>query len=276
MEQNQISGALLEEVEHHLAMLSHEFKTPLTVILSTLQLLEAKFKEDSAQSYTQDYAQLFEIATRNVYKTMRIAANVIEAGRIAKGCVTPNWEAIDMVALVEQLIEATQSYVQAHKAKITFRLQVPRPCVIYCDREMMDRILLNLISNAIKHLPAENGQIELALSGQGDMILVGVRDNGRGIPEEHIPYLFEKYWHTGRSGERDADGSGLGLYLARTLTLLHGGQIEVQSKQGRGSLFKVYLPRNQEKTVDLSASALAYESDAQYLQAHIEFSCLEQ
>lgn len=273
-EENRATGMWPEDVENKLASLSHEFKSPLAVTLSALQLLEYKTRLLGPENYEEEFGKFFEIAKRNVYKTLRMANNFVDTGRLSAGYATITREAVDLCTLLHYTIRATRSFAALRGTDLVLSCEVDAPFVAMCDKQMIDRVVLNLLSNALKHLPEECGKIEVILQMQDDNALMIVRDNGCGIRPEHLPRVFEKYWHLDSvSTGSDRHGTGLGLYIVQSLVQLHGGSIAVKSVLGEGSEFCVSIPRHSDEMTDtLRAASEDYHSDAQTLQASIEFS----
>ena len=268
-------NSLPDEVENRLATLSHEFKSPLAVTLSALQLIEYKVRAQCEQEFEEDYAQFFEIAKRNVYKTLRMANNFVDTGRLSAGCTTITYEAVDLFNLLENTLRTTRSYASALGAEIVLKCKVETPFVVMCDKQMIDRVILNLLSNALKHLPENNGLIEILLEKQETSAVVSIKDNGDGISQEDLPHVFEKYWHAKNPMGVDRHGSGLGLYIVQSLVELHGGEIGVESTPHQGAKFTVTLPQYAQETAQtMDAAPAVYQCDGQTLQTQIELSSI--
>lgn len=267
------NGTWPQEAENRMATLSHEFKSPLAVTLSALQLLEYKIRNESPEQYEKDYQQFFEIAKRNVYRTLRMANNFVDTGRLSAGCTPLVREAVDLCALLESTLRSTDSYAVSRGGKLLLRFEVQAPFIAMCDKQMIDRILLNLLSNALRHLPETEGLIEIILREDGENAVIAVKDNGSGIRPEDLPHVFERYWHPNTKTGVDRHGTGLGLYIVESLVQLHGGSVAVKSEPGLGAEFTFTIPRALGEASDaLKGKAQEYQSDSQTLLTSIELS----
>jgi signal transduction histidine kinase len=112
---------------------------------------------------------------------------------------------------------------------------------IECDALKVMQAVMNLVENAIKYTDS-GGSVQVTLTKAGTNAAIAIRDNGSGIPEKDIPYLFDRFYRVDKARARGTGGSGLGLHIAQKIALLHGGSIDVQSEEGKGSVFTLYLP----------------------------------
>ncbi len=210
--------------------ISHEFRTPLTL---TIGPLESAVAQKQGLSYEQA-----AIALRNSRRLLRLVNQLLDLQRLDAGRMQPSFRPCDLVEFVSQTVDSFRSYCQ--KKGIALKTQLEACPQIYLDLEKFDKVLYNLLSNAMKFTPA-GGSITVALQPAGDHCLLRVIDTGIGIRPDQIPHLFERFRQAEGSANRSYEGSGLGLALVKELVELHGGQISVESTYGEGTTFTVWL-----------------------------------
>jgi PAS domain S-box-containing protein len=217
---------------------SHEFRTPLTLLLGPLEdLLVAGRSRLSAEQREQ-----VDLAHRNALRLLKLVNTLLDFSRIEAGRVQASFEATDLSTYTAELASAFRSAVE----KAGLRLIVdcaPLAGPVYVDRDMWEKIVLNLLSNALKF--TLDGEIEVGVRQDGDAVILSVRDTGTGIPEEEHPRIFQRFHRVRGARSRTHEGTGIGLALVQELVRLHGGTIAVDSAPGRGSLFTVRLPTGQ-------------------------------
>ena len=214
--------------------ISHEFRTPLTLMLGPLEELLA----NSAALLPSERSHL-ETAHRNSLRLLKLVNTLLDFSRIEAGRVQAVYEPTDLARLTADLAGMFRSAIE----QAGMRLGVdcpPLPEPVYVDREMWEKIVLNLLSNAFKF--TWQGEITVALRWADDHIELEVRDTGTGIPAEAMPQLFERFHRVEGSRGRTYEGSGIGLSLVQELVKLHGGTIQVSSVVDRGSCFTVLMP----------------------------------
>jgi len=220
-----------------LAIMSHELRTPLTSIIAFAEVLERgkSLKTEKEQRVVQEIKGNSQILLSMINNILEMAR--LEAGK--KELILEPIDLVDVINAVESVIEPL-----VEKKDISFSSIVHRDVpLIEGDRESLRRIVENLISNAMKFTP-KDGEIKVWVAYDGDKneVLINVHDNGIGIRKEDQPYIFEKFVQSDTSIQRQYNGSGLGLALAKELAELHGGWISVVSELGQGSLFTVGIP----------------------------------
>ena len=212
------------------ANISHEFRTPLTLINSPLeQMIEGTFKGDIQKYY--------RIMLRNGRRLLALVNQLLDLSRLESGKLALQASEGDLVTFVSAIAGSFESL--AVRQQIDLQLHLPPPPLrCYFDRDKVEKIIVNLMSNAFK-FTGENGKILVMLKGEGSSAELRITDTGMGIPSEQIPHLFDRFYRSTPS-EVQA-GSGLGLALTKELAELHGGTIEVDSKDGKGTSFRVTL-----------------------------------
>ena len=210
---------------------SHEFRTPLTLMLGPLEELSAR----------QDPDGLVRIAYRNGVRLLKLVNSLLDFARIEAGRVQADYELTDLAAFTADLASSFRSATE----KAGLRLIVdcpPLPQPVYVDRDMWEKVVLNLISNAFKFTFEGEIAVVLEPAPDGASAKLTVRDTGTGIPLEEMPHLFERFHRVQGARGRTHEGTGIGLALVQELVKLHGGSIFVQSEPGQGSAFAVYIP----------------------------------
>jgi PAS domain S-box-containing protein len=218
---------------------SHEFRTPLTLMLGPLQDLLAR-----SQTHLSPTAkEQLELANRNGARLLRLVNTLLDFSRIEAGRVQAVYQATELSTFTAELV----SVFRAATERAGLKLVVNCPPLIdlaYVDRDMWEKIVLNLISNAFKF--TFEGAITVTLKQIGHSAELHVQDTGVGIPATEIPNLFDRFHRVPNTRSRTHEGSGIGLALVHELVKLHGGSMRVESAEGRGSTFIVSIPLGQD------------------------------
>jgi len=212
---------------------SHEFRTPLTLMLGPL--------EDALSSVDLPAvirAQL-DVAHRNSMRLLKLVNSLLDFARLEAGRIRAEFEPADLAALTGDLASNFRSAME--RAGLELRVQCP-PLrdLVYVDREMWEKIVLNLLSNAFKF--TLEGRVSVDLSQDATHALLEVSDTGIGIPADELPRLFERFHRVEGARGRTHEGTGIGLALVHELVKLHGGTIEAESEPDRGTTFRVRIP----------------------------------
>lgn len=213
---------------------SHEFRTPLTLMLGPIE----EMLKDPTRLSPGDLAQL-TTAHRNSLRLLKLVNSLLDFSRIEAGRSKATYLPLDLAPLTNELCLHFHSAMQAAGLKFVVDC-APLPEPVYADREMWETIVLNLLSNAFKF--TFDGAITVRLNGIGDHMVLSVADTGVGIPDAELPRIFERFHRVEGSRGRTFEGTGIGLALIQELVKLHGGTIEVQSSVGEGATFTVRLP----------------------------------
>ena len=225
------------------ANISHEFRTPLTLILSPLQksLAQPDMKVEEA-----DIRMMYRNATR-----LHVLINqLLDLSRIESGKMKLQLEETDIRRMIMTLCSAFQS--RADQRNMDYQVNVPDDLGNgFVDRDKVEKIIYNLISNAFKFTP-DGGHIVIEVS-KGPGVVIRVRDNGMGIAKSHIPFIFDRFYQVDDSPTRQVEGTGIGLSLAKELAEVHHGSLQVISQESAGSEFVLTIPidRGSYRTEDI-------------------------
>ncbi len=214
---------------------SHEFRTPLTLMLGPLEDLLSKAEEDLP---SEDRDQI-SLVHRNSLRLLKLVNTLLDFSRIEAGRVQAVYEPTDLATFTAELSSVFRSAVE--KAGLRLNIDCPSlPEPIYVDREMWEKVVLNLLSNAFKF--TFEGAISVSLRWCGDHVEMDVKDTGTGIAPEELPHLFERFHRIKGTRSRSYEGTGIGLALVSELVKLHGGSIKANSTPGKGTIFTVTIP----------------------------------
>ena len=215
---------------------SHEFRTPLTLMLGPL---EEVLPEAQERLSPQSHEQLAN-AKRNALRLLKLVNTLLDFSRIEAGRVRAVYESTDISKLTAEIASVFSSAMQRAGLRYTVQCQ-PIGDPVYVDREMWEKIVLNLLSNAFKF--TFEGEVKLTLEPVDGHVELTVRDTGVGIPEQERERIFERFHRIENTRARTYEGTGIGLALVQELIRLHGGSVTVESTPGRGSTFVVTIPR---------------------------------
>lgn len=250
------------------ANVSHEFRTPLTLMLGPLE----DELEEQNNPLPPTRRERLETAHRNTLRLLKLVNTLLDFSRIEAGRARPSYDPTDLAALTADLASMFRSAVE--KAGLALTVDCPPlPELLYVDRDMWEKVVLNLLSNAFKH--TFEGGITVTLRWCGDHAELAVADSGVGIPETELPRLFERFHQVKGARSRTHEGTGIGLALVHELVGLHGGSVRVESHEDKGSTFvitvkkgRVHLPTDRigaERTLASTATnAVAYVQEAMH------------
>jgi PAS domain S-box-containing protein len=218
---------------------SHEFRTPLTLMLAPL---EEMIVGADGGAPTGKQRELATIAHRNAIRLQKLVNALLDFSRIEAGRMRARYEPTDLPALTAELTSNFRSAIDAAGLKLVVECP-PLPEPVFVDRGMWETVILNLLSNAFKF--TFDGEIAVRLRAAGDAVELEIEDTGTGISEADVPRLFERFHRVENARGRSFEGTGIGLALVQELVRLHGGSIAVRSALGRGTTFTISIPRGQ-------------------------------
>jgi len=250
--------------------LSHEFRTPLNLIFSSLQLIELKLKKVSCDNMT-DFGRYTNIIRQNSFRLLRLVNNLIDTTKIDAGYAEYCSTNYDIVKYIKNICNSVAEFAKEKDIEVIFNSEIEEKIISF-DLDKMERIILNLLSNAIKY-NIEGGKIEVCISHSEEFIEIYVKDTGIGIYEDKLPHVFERFKQVHNRLTKVSEGSGIGLCLVKSLVEMHGGTIKVKSSLGEGTEFIIKLPDiiiNENKETMVNRNQI--ESNSRVERVQIEFS----
>lgn len=217
---------------------SHEFRTPLTLMLGPLE--EMLRHGDQLSPANREYA---DTAHRNALRLLKLVNSLLDFSRIEAGRTQASYRPTDLATVTAELASNFCSATEKAGLKLIIDCP-PLPEPIYIDPDMWEKIVLNLISNAFKH--TFDGEIEVCLRWANQYAELNIKDTGVGIAPDQLLQLFERFYRVPNTRSRSHEGTGIGLSLVKELVNLHGGAIHVESKVDMGTVFKISIPSGKE------------------------------
>ena len=234
-----VQNERLRELDHLkdnlISVVSHELRTPLTSILGYLELLD-----QDRDRLTQRHRHFLGVVGRNAERLLDIVVDLLFVAQARAGHMTLDREPLDLSELAEHAVEGTLP--AANERQITITVAPCSDSVVSGDRQRLGQVLDNLLSNALKFTP-RNGSVEVRLSASRDYVVLEVADTGIGISAGAQRELFTRFFRTDAAIEAAIQGTGLGLSIVKAIVDGHGGQVSVESVEGKGATFTVNLPR---------------------------------
>jgi PAS domain S-box-containing protein len=219
--------------------MSHELKTPVNVIYVAIQTIDIyldNYKEDSVKK-CKSYLKTMK---QNCLRMIRLINNLLDITKLDSGFIKLNKKNGNIVSVVEDIVQSVASYVKSKDIELIFDTDIEEKIMGF-DHDMMERIMLNLVSNALKY-SHPNGHIYVNLMDKESSIVIKVRDEGEGIPQNKLDVILERFGQVNSSLSRQCEGTGIGLYLVKSFIEMHGGKLSVASDEGKGSEFTIELP----------------------------------
>ncbi|MVX63322.1 two-component sensor histidine kinase [Clostridium chromiireducens] len=253
--------------DEFITLITHEFKTPINVIYSAIQLIEHVYIKDIPESVKN----LIGSIKRNTFRQLRLVNNLLDITKLKSDQFKLNLKNVDLVVMTKLITESIKIYSDQKKINLDFNANV-ESINTALDDEKYERVILNLLSNAIKFTP-EGGSITIQVKAdkKDKTIEISVCDTGVGIPKEKHRKIFHRFGQVENNLSRQAEGSGIGLALVKLLVIILEGKIEVESEVGMGSNFIITLPIKEE-TVE-EENCLFPDSDNRLVNAiNVEFS----
>jgi len=226
--------------DEFLYLITHEFKTPIAVISSVMQSIDSFLKAD----VTERMGRYLNMVKMNTNRQLRLVNNLLDITRMNSGNIELNKCKVDILYITKAIVSSVDIYARQKKVSLNLNTSIEKK-EIYLDEEKYERIMLNLLSNALKFTPPGKSihvSLELKKHNRRSFISISVSDEGIGIPIDRQKVIFERFGQADTSLSRQAEGTGLGLYLVTLLVNALGGSISLESEVGKGSTFTVLLP----------------------------------
>jgi PAS domain S-box-containing protein len=239
---------------------SHEFRTPLTLMLGPIEELLAR----PPGTALGELRGPLEVAHRNSLRLLKLVNTLLDFSRLEAGRLSATYEPVDLAAFTAELASVFRAAVE--KAGLRLRIECPPlHAPAYVDRDLWEKIVFNLLSNALKFTLA--GEIAISVRRIGESFELAVSDTGVGIPERELPNLFKRFYRIENVRSRTHEGTGIGLALVQELARLHGGTVRVTSRPGEGSTFTISIPAGRDHLPE-ERVALTADEAGPYLTRH--------
>lgn len=218
------------------ANISHELRTPLTLLMAPLETLLHRY----SKSFNPQINDMLVTMHSNGLRLLKLINDLLDLVHLDSGRIEIKIVPVQLEEFICGLASAVRQVAEAKQIKVTTKIESGLGTVLI-DQDKLEKILLNLIFNALKFTPA-GGEVEIAARHLNNELLLSVKDTGIGISEKHLPFIFDRFWQADGSTQHKYPGTGIGLALVKELTELLGGRVDVQSQEGIGTMFTVHLP----------------------------------
>lgn len=234
-----------------IANISHELRTPINILFSSLQLLEMNYVNSNYNKNDKELIYLTNMKN-NCYRLIKLTNNLIDMSKIEAGFLEAKLKNYNIVIIIEDITMSVVDFAREKNIQVEFDTEFEEK-IIACDIDMIERIMLNLLSNSIKFTKC-GGKIEVYISEDKDNVVISVKDNGIGIPLDMQDKIYDRFTQVTDTFTRVNEGSGIGLSIVKALVEMHKGQITLESEYNEGCNFKIFLPKiivdNKEVTFD--------------------------
>ena len=264
------SPEILLSKMNYFATLSHEFKTPINIILSSIQLL-LKLLSDNYEVDNATLLKYLTILKQNSYRLLRLTNNVLDSSKLENNFNDLTLVNCNIISVIENIVLSTCDYIDQHNKEIIFDTD-EEEIFLSCDPDKIEKVILNLISNSLKFTD-ENGEIKVKISTDHDnkKLFVRVQNNGPEISIEDSKKIFSRFIQSDELFTKKNQGTGIGLFLCKSFIELHGGEIWVNPNFKNGAEFIFYLPIK--LCADEKIQTLGTETPSSKIEkCHIEFS----
>lgn len=219
--------------------MSHELKTPVNVIYAAIQTINL-YLDDYTSDNSVKCKSYLRTMKQNCLRMIRLINNLLDITKLDSGFIKINKKNGDIVSVIEDIVQSIADYVESKDIKLIFDTDVEEKIMGF-DHDMIERIMLNLISNALKY-STSNSYIHVNVIDKASSVVIEVNDEGEGIPNDKLNVIFERFGQVNSTLSRKCEGTGIGLYLVKSFVEMHGGKMSVSSEVGKGSQFSMELP----------------------------------
>lgn len=220
------------------SMVAHELRNPLTALKGYTYIMSRDYKN----TFDAKQNTIMQRINISIQRLVALVENLLNITRLQKGTLTVNTESLDWIQNIDEII--TEIIDQAREKKLALQFIKPQDTgyKVLVDKLRINEVLMNLLANAINYTPS-GGKIAVWVEKQGNEVITHIADNGPGIPKEVLPNLFTKFFRViGNGGQQQPKGTGLGLYISKTIVEMHKGRIWVESEVGKGAKFSFSVP----------------------------------
>ena len=246
--------------------MSHELKTPVNVVYAAIQTINIYLNDYNSDNSAKCKSYL-KTMKQNCLRMIRLINNLLDITKLDSGFIKINKKNDDIVSVIEDIVQSIVGYVESKGIMLIFDTDVEEK-IIGFDHDMIERIMLNLMSNALKYSHS-NGNIYVNIIDKQTSVVIEVEDEGEGIPKDKLKVIFERFGQVNSTLSRRCEGTGIGLYLVKSFVQMHEGKINVISEEGKGSKFSIELPATLVENEN-SSDKILYETKVEKIE--IEFS----
>jgi len=230
----------LKSQEEFIVNISHELKTPLNVLSATVQLFSMYCNSGSLEEMKGSIIKYIDSMKQNCYRLSKLINNIVDSSKIQTGFFELHLSNNNIVEIIEDVVMSVTNFTDSKGLNIIFDTDTEEK-IIACDPEKIERVVLNLISNATK-FSDKGDEIFIDVKDKSEFVEMSVKDNGIGIEEKNLDAIFDRFKQVDKSLSRNSEGTGIGLSLVKSIVELHGGHIYAESEVGKGSKFIVRIP----------------------------------
>ncbi len=224
---------LLRKKDEFISIASHELKTPITSLKGALQILERKFPNNEEMQVVHGFVKK---AIKQVDKLVELIGDLLDVTKIQAGKLALRKTTFNLDELINECVDELQSSLQ----KYTLIIEGDKDVEIHADRNRLEQVIINLVSNAAKYSP-DSEKVIIGITKTEEGVKIAVTDFGIGIAENKIPLLFDRFYRVNESSQKYS-GLGLGLYISSEIVKRHNGHINIESAEGKGSTFWFVIP----------------------------------
>jgi signal transduction histidine kinase len=253
-ENNQKLRELDQVKSRFFANISHELRTPLTLLLAPLESLLHRFN----RSLDEETRNMLVTMHSNGMRLLKLINDLLDLVRLESGRMEVKREPLEVGEFIKGLASAARQVADDKRLRLETFVD-PAVGTVLADRDKLEKVVLNLLFNALKFTPA-GGRVELRAEKRGEELTLIVADTGIGISEKNLPHVFDRFWQADGSSKRKYQGVGIGLALVKELVEIHGGKVIVQSQEGKGTTFTVTLPYEKAEPVQTREPEAAPET----------------
>lgn len=220
--------------------ISHELRTPLNIILGTIQVMAMNIQDEEKPIDRDKLINSINVERQNCFRLLRLINNLIDSTELGECDLTLNMVNYNIVNIIEEITLSVAQYISSNKINIVFDTDVEEK-ITACDINKIKRIMFNILSNCIKFTES-NGSVFVNIVDGKEYITILIEDTGIGIPKDKLGMIFDRFRQVDKSFTRNREGSGIGLYIVKSLVEIQGGTISVESEYGVGTKFTIKYP----------------------------------